>query len=440
MIVKKTINAKVIITYGRSLIALNIAQSLGRRGAEIIGCDDVNMTLLSFSKFVKQHLLYASPQKKPAQFIEDLIDIVEKNRPNDGRPYLLIPSFYEARLIAKHRDKFKDIIITIPDFKAINAIDPKDHLAKTLENIDIDSPRTWFPKTQDDINSVAEETEYPVFIKPPDEVGGRGISKVNNASDLKASFKQLKSNYPDKQILVQQNATGRDYCFCGLFDQGTLISSMVYHNNQKFPMKTGAGVVRETVDDELFKPIAAKLMKSVGWHGVCEIDFMWDGNAETTPMLIEVNPRFWSGLDHSIKSNIDFPYELYQLFVDGKVTDKNKVKIGHKTQLPGMSTLAAIDVFMDEAVNFDKLEEEWPIIKKHLHDVNITQAVNLLKESLDEGISIERAYHKFKNMLDETKKAQAISIADDDPFVGLGALFILGSLIRHGTLPPEVLR
>lgn len=437
----KTLNARVIITYGRSLVALRIAQSLGQRGAEIIGCDDVSMTVLSFSKFVKSHELYASPHSKPEEFITDLVKIVKDNKPKDGRPYVLMPAFYEARLIAENRDKFgDDIIITVPSFEAINAVDPKDHFAKTLQNSDIASPNVWFPQSESEIDTIADETDYPVFIKPPDEVGGRGILKANNKAELQAHYKQLSKEYPSKQLLVQEFAKGRDYCFCGLFDQGTLVSSMVYRNTQKFPIETGAGSVRETVEAEMFNPIAEQLMQKVGWHGVCEIDFMWDGDQNTTPMMIEVNPRFWSGLDHSVKSNVDFPYQLYQLFVEGEVTAKTEAIIGHKTQLPGMSTLGAIETFMDEAVNFDKLEAEWPRIKKNFKDGNWSNSITLFKDSLDGSISIDRAYTIFKEMRNEIKQAEAISMPDDDPFVGLGALFILGSLIRHGKLPPEVTR
>ena len=39
---------RVILTYGRSLMALVIARSLAQRGVEIIGCDDVDLTVLSF--------------------------------------------------------------------------------------------------------------------------------------------------------------------------------------------------------------------------------------------------------------------------------------------------------------------------------------------------------------------------------------------------------
>jgi len=438
---KNLLNARVIVTYGRSLIALMIAQSLGRRGADIIGCDDVNMTVLSFSKFVSEHEIYASPKKSPKQFIADLKNIAIKHKPADDRPYVLIPSFYEARLIAEHADEFDGIItLACPTFESINAVDPKDNLAKTLENLDAKTPKTWFPNSEDDLDDVFENCDYPVFIKPPDEVGGRGISKITNDASLKIAFKELKKQYPNKQILIQEGAKGTDYCFCGLFDNGKLVASMVYHNNQKFPNNTGPGVVRETMDSDLFDPIAEELMMHVGWSGVCEIDFMWDGTNAMQPMMIEVNPRFWSGLDHSIKSDLDFPYYLYELFVDGMVTEVDTPNIGHRTRVPVISSLSAIEAFMDNSVNFDKLEHQWPTIKQNLKSFEIDKAVSLFQDSINGSVSFGKAYDIFKTMNKESSKAEQITLTDDDPFVGLGALFILGSLLKHGKLPPEIKR
>jgi predicted ATP-grasp superfamily ATP-dependent carboligase len=434
----KPLNARVIVTHGRSLIALRIAHSLGRKGAEIIGCDDVKMTVLSFSKHVSEYALYAKPSKNPEKFIKDLIDIVKRFKPEDDRPYVLMPSFYEARLIAEHADQFPEYItITVPSFEAINAVDPKDHLAKTLRDYEIESPQIWLPQSEDEVRDIAGETDYPVFIKPPDEVGGRGIEKVSSAETLIEAYQKLTQHYPDKQIVIQEAVTGDDYCFCGLFDQGKLVSSMVYYNNQKFPVETGAGSVRETVDNSLFDPIAESLMQQVGWHGVCEIDFMWNGDENETPMMIEVNPRFWSGLDHSVMSGLDFPWQLYQLFVNGEVTDKSEAEIGHKTQLSGVSLLGALDAFRDEAINFDALEQEWPKIKDTLMKGEFMQAYRSLNKALDGSLSIAQAFDTLKIMRREIASAQSAA-PEDDPFVGLGVLFVLSHLMKHGQLPPEL--
>ncbi len=430
---------RVIVTYGRSLIALMIAKSLGSRGVDVIGCDSVNMTVLSFSKHVSRYCIYAPPDKDEDQFIDDLLRIVSDNKPDDGRPYVLMPTFRESLIIAKHKDLFEEhIVVACPNYDAIRKVARKDTLARTTQDLDIESPKTWLPGDEQDLESIVKEASFPVFIKPPDGVGGRGISKIWDAQDLKTAFKDLQTRYPGEQILIQSLAKGTDYCFCGLFDQGKLVASMVYHNILKFPNEAGPGVIRETVDSDRFDAIAEKLMGPLRWHGVSGIDFVWDEDADSSPMIIEVNPRFWVGLDHSIASNVDFPWLLFQLYTAGEVQDQASVKIGQKSSVPLLSTMAQAENLFSEAIKFDDLEKQWPAIKKHLKDYKLQDAALVFKEALKNGFNFEQSLSKFQSLRKEAQPAKSIPYTKDDPFIGLGVLFVLGSLLKYGELPPEV--
>src|SRR5688572_18870999 len=98
---------RVILTYGRSLMALVIARSLATRGVEVIACDDVGMTVCSFSKHVKETFTIAPWDTEPEQFLQDLEAAVLEYAPADKRPYVLMPVFREIDLIARHRARFE---------------------------------------------------------------------------------------------------------------------------------------------------------------------------------------------------------------------------------------------------------------------------------------------------------------------------------------------
>lgn len=418
-----------------------IAQSLGQRGIEIIGCDSVGLTVLSFSKYVRENHLYTPFHEDEEQFIKDLVKIISDKRPDDGRPYVLMPSFNDAKIIARHKDKFPDyIIVTTPDYEAIKRVSPKDNFAQTAKDLQIAAPETHIIKSEDDINAISSDLNYPVFIKPPDEAGGRGISKLDTKDQLGDAYRNLMKDYPGENILVQGKADGKEYCFCGLFDRGQMLCSMVYQNLKKFPQKSGPGVMRETVKSERFEKVAAKLMNEIDWHGVVEIDFMWDEKEDTVPLIIEVNPRFWTGLDHSVNSNLDFPWLLYQLYVEGAPDETGEATLGFKSNLQGLTSLARMEGLFDEAVDFEKIQEEWPKIKEHFGSMDFKKAFDVLKDALTENITFDQAYKAYKAMQKQEQETQTLTYADDDPFVGLGFLYILGSLIRHGKLPPEITR
>jgi predicted ATP-grasp superfamily ATP-dependent carboligase len=314
---------RVIVTYGRSLMALAIAESLGRRGVEVIGADDVGLTALSFSRFTKATFVHAPAATDPDAFIEDLVAAVLRFKPDDGRPYVLIPCFQETRLIARHAARLSPhITVAAPAFEAIQAVDPKAHLMRSLRDLPIRAPATC---TSDEwrASDPACPARFPLMIKPNWGVGGRGVRRVDDAATLETAIGA--SDGAGGSLLVQDLIAEDDYCLCALFHNGELQASAAYHNLSQYPQVAGAGVLRETVSDAPFLPAVQALFGPLGWTGVGEIDFRWD--RITTPWLIEVNPRFWAGVFHTSTSGVDFPWMLYEMAVTGKVSAHSAARL-----------------------------------------------------------------------------------------------------------------
>ncbi|MGZ3306167.1 MAG: ATP-grasp domain-containing protein, partial [Asticcacaulis sp.] len=143
---------RVILTYGRSLMALVIARSLARQGIEVIGCDDVAMTVLSFSRHVRETFTVAPWETRPAEFLDDLEAAVRAHAPRDGRPYVLMPVFREIELIARHRERFEPLIrIAAPDVSSLDRVHPKDRLCRVTERLGLPAPRGFCPKSVEDL-------------------------------------------------------------------------------------------------------------------------------------------------------------------------------------------------------------------------------------------------------------------------------------------------
>jgi predicted ATP-grasp superfamily ATP-dependent carboligase len=135
---------RVILTYGRSLMALVIARSLAERGVEVIACDDVELTVCAFSRHVKETFRVAPWDSEPEQYLQDLEAAVLEYAPNDGRPYVLMPTFREIDLIARNRKRFEPAIkLAAPAIKSINLVTPKHCLAQLAREYDLDIPETW---------------------------------------------------------------------------------------------------------------------------------------------------------------------------------------------------------------------------------------------------------------------------------------------------------
>jgi predicted ATP-grasp superfamily ATP-dependent carboligase len=425
---------RVIVTYGRSLMALTIAQSLGSRGVEVIGCDDVGLTALSFSRYARKHFVHASATSDPDRFIDDLEAAIIRHKPADDRPYVLMPCFQETRLIARQAERLsRHIEVAAPGIEAIRAVDPKDSLMRTARGMGLRIPSTW---TSDELADglMAWPEVFPVIAKPPHGVGGRGVRRINGADDLAAALLDWRTK--GQAMLVQDFAPGEDYCLTALFDRGVLKASAAYHNLSQFPRGAGAGVLRETVEDAPFLETAEALFGALGWTGVVEIDFRWDG--ASAPYLIEVNPRFWAGLFHTVESGVDFPWMLYELAVTGEVTTLAAPRLGQRTKVGGLYLLSAIQDIAESDEGFASAKTAWTAAAQKFQSGRLLDATKELARAVTGGPDMGRAAGRLRAALRSADNAPNELFRSEDPLVSLGALFIVASLLRHGRLPPEI--
>jgi predicted ATP-grasp superfamily ATP-dependent carboligase len=434
----RDVKGRVIVTYGRSLMALTAAHSLGSRGIEIIGCDDVDMTVVRFSKYVSDYFLHAPYQKDVEQYLDDLEKQIIKHKPDDDRPYILMPMFRDAKILSEYKDRFRDhITVSVPDYETISRITPKDVFAETCAELGLSIPYTYHPEDESDLENYKEKIDFPLLIKTPDGAGGRGIDKVNNYEELVRLFVKNKKEYGVSPLL-QQMVEGRDYCLTAICNHGQIEASMAYKNVYQFPRDTGAGIMRETIDDKPFIETADKLLGALKWHGLAQLDFRWNGKESDPPYLIEANPRYWAGLFHSVESGIDYPWLLYQLMAFGKITDKTPVKIGTKTKVQGLWAISAIQDVIDSGIDLEGLKNTWKEIWDKNSDESWRNRFSSLADSMKDSIDLESFQKAYKTMQNRGEEAGNEFVAEEDPKTALGFLFIASSLIRHGELPPEV--
>ncbi len=170
---------------------------------------------------------------------------------------------------------------------------------------------------------------------------------------------------------------------------------------------------------------------------MAEVDFRWDGAAE--PRLIEVNPRFWAGLFHTVESGVDFPWLLYELAVTGQVSTPAEPILGQRTKVAGLYLLSAIQEVADSDEAFAAARASWAAAAQKFQSGRLLDAVRELARAAAEGpADVARAAGALRVALRSARNAPNELFRSDDPLVSLGALFIVASLLRYGRLPPEL--
>lgn len=430
---------RAIVTYSRSFMALVIARSLAARGVEVIACDDVDMTVTSFSKASKSHFVHPSFAGDETAALDAFERHVRAHAPEDDRPYVLIPSFRDAELFARHRDRFEPLIsIAAPSIASINQVHPKNNLVAFARDNGLAIPHTEIIAGDAAAALVGADADWPKIIKPIDGVGGRGVEKLDDIDDLE---RYLAATSADDVLLFQDLAPGDDFCVSVAAQNGELTGVVAYKNLRQFPQDAGAGAVRETVDTRPFLSATKKLLKHTRWSGVAEIDFRWTGDEKSEPKLIEVNPRFWSGLFHSVESGVDFPWLAFTQAAGAEIPlfDEASANIGARTKTTGAWMLSLLEEIASEDETYDAVLKAWSEAKPDLRDGRVVPALKHLAEAVgDHGKNLKQRWHHHKDQVSALEKLPSDLETSQDLATSLGLLFAVSSLVRHGRLPDEL--
>jgi len=339
---------KCILTYARSWIALAATRCLGKHGIYVITGDTERGAAANFSRYSKEHFVYPDPAADPDGFVDRLVDIAKSHTDVDT-DLVLMPMYTEIYPVLCRQDRFEGLVkMVLPPKEAYELVRNKAELAAHCNKFGIRIPSTVVSGNADEFYSGARNMEYPAFVKVPAGSGSLGIRKAACYDEAVKTFDEMVLRYkitdPRQFPILQACAGGTDHCSAFLFDHGEFRAAMTYRNVVDFPKGKGVGALRETVDAHALEKIGRKLLEHLGWNGVCQIDFRWDGAGE--PWLIEINPRFWGGLAQSIASGWVFPVWMYDLALKGRIELPHPEKSDVRTINPVlMASRMAQDLF-----------------------------------------------------------------------------------------------
>lgn len=266
---------------------------------------------LRFSRHVYRFLYF--PQKTHvADWIKDINHVVEEYGID-----VIMPIWDKGiRKLIEHKSLLQsDKLIPLPSLDNYIIAANKGLLAKHMDKIGISGPKT-VPLSLEIIQKREKLTlDFPILAKPLKSGNGRGIVKFENQDALAKHFESigLKEEY-----ILQEFKRGVDYCCNVLCYEGEILAYTIqkgtFWDSKPFTAQVGMDFVYY---DPLYQ-MMKKLMKSLHWSGVANIDLLFDPEAEVFYVL-EINPRFWNSLTASLMAGVNFPQLLIQLTIDKKI-------------------------------------------------------------------------------------------------------------------------
>ncbi len=433
--------ARVIVTYGRGWNSLAIVRSLGRRGIDVFCGEEAPFAPCFFSKYCKGHFQYPSHSSQPQAFVDFMAEKVTELAPGGDEPYVLMPVHKETFLLAEHRERFEPHIkLPVTTIENIRLTDDKGRLATLAERRGIRIPRTWQFDSVDELYRRVPELPMPLFVKVRKAAAGVGLRKVQSPEQLVTTFREFVDGFdlaPAEYPLVQEFVAGSDYCVTTLFDQGRFVAGMTYRNIRSFPRGTGAGALRETVDNPEAQEAAIRLLSPLNWHGIAQVDFrIPDGGP---PYLIEVNPRFFGGLPQSIAANVDYPYLLYQVAIGEPISEQPEIDYAKRTETPIVGLLATLEEIANDE---NKLNQLRAVAEELKRIPAADEKRQQLRRFLDQLKTVAHP-RNVRQYLCEMFEKHAGTINDviqgDDLLPALGALYPLSLMVKHGRLSTAML-
>lgn len=294
-------NINVLIPDGEKLLSLHVLNCLA-------GIDHVNIHVLSKVKWVETKFSRKIKSFTPHTFnytenewIEILKSEIVKNDIN-----VLLPVHVEnIRLCSKYRNVFNSLLpnLIVPNTEYFDIANNKWKLNKLLEENNLNKPFTVHSEAI--YKTIDEKLNYPVLVKPLEEMGGNGIKKIINKESLHRYL------IDKKNLIIQEFINGYDIDMSVLCENGKILAYTIQKGYLKWnkPYQPYLGI--EFVYEDKIFTIVEKLMRKLDWTGVAHLDLRFDED-DKKYKVIEINPRFWGSVVASKQVGINFPY-LYCL-------------------------------------------------------------------------------------------------------------------------------
>jgi predicted ATP-grasp superfamily ATP-dependent carboligase len=308
--------ARVLVTDAYLGSATAVIRSLGRRHHVIAaGSDRISPGFRS--KYAAERLLHPDARARPQEMAEALLAAVERRRVD-----LVVAVTDETILpISALRERFERVCtLALPDPAALAIARDKQATLALAERLGVPTPRTGLVRTVAEARARVAEVGWPVVLKPMasrvfDGEGGieeLGVAYAGGFAGLEQHMARFEGLCP---VLLQRYHAGGAVGVELLMHAGRPLAAFQHRRLREVPITGGASSFRESVplDPELYDH-SVRLLGELGWTGLAMVEFKL---TEDGPVLMEINGRIWGSLPLAVRSGMDFPARMADLFLSG---------------------------------------------------------------------------------------------------------------------------
>jgi predicted ATP-grasp superfamily ATP-dependent carboligase len=306
--------ARVLVTDAGRGSAIAVIRSLGRAGYHVTAADHEPRSPGFRSRYAARSLVIPDPARHPAAAVDALHAEAAARRID-----LIVPVSDDVLLpLSGARERFAGLCaIALPDREALAQVVDKGATLTLARRLGVPTPRTVRVATAREALAAAPDLGWPVVLKP---VASRALHagaverfEVAYAGGVRELCTQMARFEGTCEVLVQEHRVGEGIGVELLADRGRTLLAFQHRRLHEVPITGGASSLREgvAVDGELLAH-AQRLLGALRWSGLAMVEFRVGPDG---PVLMEVNGRIWGSLPLAIKSGVDFPLALAELYL-----------------------------------------------------------------------------------------------------------------------------
>jgi D-aspartate ligase len=204
-----------------------------------------------------------------------------------------------------------DKLVRLPEPRIFDTATNKASLAGFLAGNDLPHPRTVVVTADAPRPEGLSTMTFPILAKPPVSSGGAGIRRFENPKELELFLADQRDG---QAWVLQEFIQGIDLGVNVLCQDGNIIASTVQRAIGPSSVRYAAATGVQFGCDPLAMNVARRLVEKLRWSGVANID-MRLGTQRETPLILEMNGRYWLTLLGSLRAGVNFPLLACETFL-----------------------------------------------------------------------------------------------------------------------------
>jgi predicted ATP-grasp superfamily ATP-dependent carboligase len=330
---------------GGAHVSIAVARSLGRQGIPVWLL--ANHPIPTYSRYVKRSFPW--PGAEHADGVSSIVDLAKKY--NLQGWVLIATGDQDMRMIAKNHALLSQYFrVATPDWETIQWAYDKRLTYQRAAELGIDFPQSFEPRSIDEVGQL--ECRFPVILKPAfrqgmDEFTQAKAWKADDRKQLMALYRRAAALVGNDAIIVQEWIPGAgeaQFSYAALCENGEPLVSMTARRSRQHPIDFGrSSTFVESIEQSDVEGLARRLLKSLNYTGVVEVEFKHDAR-DGHYKLLDVNGRFWTWNGLGELAGVNFPYLAWRQAMGMRVAPAS-AKPGVAWMHTSRDVLAAIGEF-----------------------------------------------------------------------------------------------